>query len=301
MKVIVVGSLNTDITTYTDRFPVAGETVTGKDVRIGPGGKGSNQATAAARSGAEVIMVGKIGKDDLAATMKSHFLAEKMCLDYIVEDDGATGCALIEVDSTGENRIVVIPGANGRLSAADVDAAEQEFTHGGVVLIQNETSLESRLEAKRLAMKYGLTMIYNPAPMQKMPNGFFEGVDIVTPNETEAEFFTGIAVRGCEDGIRAAEKFIELGAKSVIITMGSKGALYYDGTPIFVPAMKVKAVDTTGAGDAFNGALAAALAEGKTITEALKFAGAVGALSVTKVGAATAMPSREETEEFLIK
>ncbi len=300
-KIVVVGSLIVDITAYTPHFPVEGETTLGNSLNMGPGGKGNNQATAAARSGGEVIMISKWGRDVLSDILKKHYRDEGMTVRYISESETEkTGSALIEVDSSGHNRIVVIKGANEAITADEVRLAENEFAGCDAVLCQLETSIESVLEAKRLANKYGKRFVLNPAPFQSVPEELFYGVDYITPNETEAEFFTGIPVKDEKSAGLAALEFKKMGVKNVIITLGKRGVFYSTDTKSgIVPTTDLKPVDTTGAGDAFNGGFTVAMAEGKDIETALKFANCVASISVTRRGAAPAMPNRAEAVKLL--
>ena len=296
-KIIGPGSLIVDITGYADRLPVAGETALGKTLRFGPGGKGNNQMTAAHRAGAEAIVIGRVGSDWLGELMLRHYREENMSARYLkVSATAETGSALIEVESSsGQNRIIVVKGACDELSADDVREAENDFASCDIALTQLETSLASVLECKRLAAKYGKPFLLNPAPFQPVPSSLFEGVDYLTPNETEAEFFTGVPVKSEVDAMKAAKKFLEAGVKQVVITLGKNGVFYTDGRKrLLIPAVSVKTIDTTGAGDAFNGGFAAALAEGAEVTDALRIANCVGALSTTKRGTAPSMPRREE-------
>lgn len=301
-KVVVVGSFIVDITGFAHCFPKDGETVIGSAIKIGPGGKGSNQATAISRAGADVVMVTKIGSDVLSNIAHEHYAAEGMSRKYIYKtDEVPTGTAFIEVnETTGENRIIAVKGANELLTAEEVAAAEQEIASCDAVLAQLETSDEAVVELFRLARKHGKLIVLNPAPYQPVPQGLFEGVDYLTPNETEAEYYSGIAVNTTEDAERAAEKLLELGAKNIIITLGKKGAFFSDGkTKMLVPTTDLKAVDTTGAGDAFNGGLAVALSEGMDIERAIRFANCTASISVTRKGTSPAMPYRHEIDELL--
>lgn len=192
-KIMVVGSLIVDIAAYTPHFPVKGETTLGKRLQFGPGGKGNNQATAAARVGGEVYMISKTGKDFLQGIMTEHYKNEGMTTQYIyVDEESGTGSAIIEIDDTGANRIVVIKGANEKLTAAEVDKAESDFETSDILIMQLEASMESILEGKKLAIKYGKPIILNPAPFQSIPTGLFADIDYLTPNETEAEACDGI-------------------------------------------------------------------------------------------------------------
>lgn len=303
-KIIGPGSLIVDVTGFAPHLPVAGETTKGTTLRFGPGGKGSNQLTAAHRAGAEVRLISRRGDDTLGQIMKKHYETEGMSEEYIVIDKNAeTGSALIEIDERdAQNRIIVIFAANEQVGRENVLAAERGFAECDAVLTQFETTVEAVIAAKELAKKYGKPFILNPAPYIDVPHELFDGIDYVTPNETEAEQFTGVRVDSIEDCRRAAGKFFEMGVKNVIITLGVRGVYFTDGkTEITVPSIKVKAVETTGAGDAFNGGLATALAEGRPIDEALKFATCTAAISVTRLGSSPSMPHRWEIEELYEK
>ena len=296
-KIIGPGSLNVDVTGYAPHLPVDGETVKGTAIRVSPGGKGNNQMTAAHRAGSEVYILGHRGNDMMGQIMAAHFAAEGMSEKYVCVDPAVeTAGALIEInESDAQNRIIVALSANEHVDRARVLAAEADFADCDAVLTQFETTVEAVLAAKELAAKYGKPFILNPAPYVPVPEGLFDGVDLVTPNETEAEQFTGVRVDTVEDCRKAASKFFEMGVKSVVITLGVRGAYFTDGQEeIFVPALKVKAVETTGAGDAFNGGLATAIAEGLSMETALRFATCTAAISVTRLGSSQSMPSREE-------
>ncbi|MBQ8213932.1 MAG: ribokinase [Clostridia bacterium] len=303
-KIVGPGSLIVDVTGFAPHLPVAGETTKGTTLRFGPGGKGSNQMTAAHRAGSTVSIISRRGNDVLGQILERHYTAEGMTERYVtVADDAETGSALIEIDeSTAQNRIIVILGANDAVSRENVLAAEADFADCDAVLTQFETTVEAVLAAKELAHKYHKPIILNPAPYVNVSADVFNGVDYVTPNETEAEQFTGISVDSVEDCRRAAEKFFEMGVKNVVITLGIRGVYFTDGKrELTVPAVKVKALETTGAGDAFNGGLATALAEGADIETALKFATCTSAISVTRLGSSPSMPYREEILELLQK
>ena len=303
-KIIGPGSLVVDVTGFAPHLPVAGETTKGSTLRFGPGGKGSNQLTAAHRAGSEVKIISRRGDDVLGQIMKKHYDTEGMTEEYIVVDpNGETGSALIEIDeSSAQNRIIVILAANEQVTKENVYAAEKDFADCDAVLTQFETTIEAVMATKELAKKYGKPFILNPAPFIDVPREIFDGVDYVTPNETETEQFTGIAVNTIEDCRVAAQKFFEMGVKNVVITLGVRGAYYTDGkTEITVPAIKVKAVETTGAGDAFNGGLSTAIAEGLPMDVALKFATCTSAISVTRLGSSPSMPYRHEILALLEK
>lgn len=303
-KIIGPGSLIVDVTGFAPHLPVAGETVKGSTLRLGPGGKGSNQMTAARRAGSEVKIISCRGNDALGQILKEHYKKEGMTEQYVTVLDGAeTASALIEIDeATAQNRIIVIFAANETVGREQVMAAEADFADCDAVLTQFETTVEAVFATKELAQKYQKPFILNPAPYINVPTSIFEGVDFITPNETETEQFTGIAVNTIEDCRAAAQKFIDMGVKNVIITLGVRGAFYSNGKDeVFVPSIKVKAVETTGAGDAFNGGLATAISEGMPIQKALQFATCTAAISVTRFGSSPSMPYRSEILEMMKK
>ena len=303
-KIIGPGSVIVDVTGFAPHLPVAGETVKGSTLRFGPGGKGSNQMTAAHRAGSTVQIISRRGDDVLGQILKKHYETEGMSEKYVVVDPAAeTASALIEIDeSDAQNRIIVILAANEQVVRESVYAAEEDFKDADAVLTQFETTAEAVFAAKELAHKYGKPFILNPAPYVHVPAEIFDGVDYVTPNETEAEQFTGIKVDTVEDCRLAAKKFFEMGVKNVVITLGVRGAFFTDGEQeILVPSIKVKAVETTGAGDAFNGGLATAIAEGLPMETALQFATCTAAISVTRYGSSPSMPYRHEIAELMEK
>ena len=304
-KVIGPGSLITDVTGFAPHLPAVGETAKGTTLRFGPGGKGSNQMTAAHRAGSDVRLISCRGNDFLGALIHDFYVREGMSEEYIrVCDDAETGSALIEVSETdAQNRIIVILAANERVGRDAVLAAEKEFADSGAVLAQFETTPEAVLAAKELAKKYNKPFILNPAPCIPMPDGLYDGIDYLTPNETEAELLTGVKVDTLEDCRLAADKLFSLGVKNAIITLGAKG-VYYRGSEkeLMVPAItSVRAIDTTGAGDAFNGGFATAIAEGLPIETALRFATCTAAISVTRLGTGPSMPQREEILSLMKK
>ena len=303
-KIIGPGSLNVDITGFAPHLPVGGETTKGTTLRFSPGGKGSNQMTAAHRAGAEALLIGRRGADFIGSMLDEHYKTEGMSQKYIVASpEDETGSALIEIDERdAQNRIIVIPAANAHVDRAAVLAAETDFADCDAVLTQLETTTEAVIAAKELARKYNKPFILNTAPFVPLPDSVFDGIDYVTPNESEAEQFTGVKVESIEDCRKAAAAFFKMGVKNVIITLGSRGAFFTDGKrEITVPSLKMKAVETTGAGDAFNGGLVTAIAEGHDIETAMKFATCTAAISVTRLGAAQSMPHREEILELLQK
>jgi ribokinase len=295
-KIVVIGSFNTDLTAYMERTPAAGETVMGYRFVTGPGGKGSNQAVAAARLGADVTFVGRVGNDAFGEIGIKMWEAEGINTQFVGRDPAnSTGVAPIWVDDTGENRIVVVSGANMAVGHADVDAASSAITQADVLLVQLEIPLETSQYALQIARQHGVRTILNPAPAAKLPADMLILADYVTPNETELAILTGRAF-DAENGA----SFLAHAEQTLVITMGAQGAQWIrkDGGKL-IPTFPVDVVDTTGAGDAFNGGLAVALAEGKAIEEAITFANATAALSVTRLGTAPSMPTRTEVEALL--
>ena len=302
--ITVMGSFIVDLMARAPHLPEHGETVKGSHFQIGPGGKGSNQGVAASRSGASVTMITKIGADPFAKIALDSFQREGMDTRYVMQDERyPTGTALIMVDeNTSENQIVVTIGACEHIAPEEIEAARNNIENSRVLLTQLETNLDAVEKAVEIAHARGVTIILNPAPapLHPLPDELLARIDILTPNETEASILSGVKVVNMDDAKRAARVLKAKGIGNVIITMGSKGALVLtDSTEYIIDPIKVKVVDTTGAGDAFNGGLATALAEGRDIVQAVAFANATGALSVTKVGTAPAMPCRNEIEQLL--
>ncbi|MDO8682820.1 MAG: ribokinase [Armatimonadota bacterium] len=292
-KIVVVGSSNTDMVVKTERIPAPGETVIGGEFVTAAGGKGANQAVAASRLGADVTFVARIGRDVLGDQAVENFKREGIDTSFIVRDDGApSGVALIFVDKHGENSIVVASGSNGRLSPEDVDRAAERIRTADAVVMQLEAPVETVARAAEIAHKAGVRVILNPAPAGNVPMETLAKVDVLTPNESEAAHLAGTANLDVED---LGRKLLEIGVGAVILTLGSKGALLIDrsGSKGFA-APKVEPVDTTAAGDAFTGALACALAEGKSMDDAIVFASQAAAISVTRMGAQPSLPMRKE-------
>lgn len=300
--IVVVGSFNIDLMSRAPKIPVAGETVLGGPFKLGPGGKGSNQAIAAIRLGAKVQVIMRLGTDIFGDQALEYLKKEGIGTNYLVKDSkNHTGVALIVVDEKGENMIVVAPGANGALSSEDVNNAKKAIYNSDVLLTQFEIPMQTVKAAIKIARDSGVKTILNPAPGKKINDGLLSQVSILTPNETEASLLTGIKINNKTSAKKAAYKLIGKGVNAVIFTLGQEGALVVTSNEIkHIPGKRTKAIDTTGAGDAFNGGLAFAIAEGRDIIEAVKFANCVAALSVTKIGAASAMPTREEVEKFRI-
>ncbi len=297
----MVGSSNMDLVVKSARIPAVGETILGGDFLMVPGGKGANQAVAAAKLGAQVYFVAKLGSDVFGVQSLENFKAEGVNTEYVTQTEEApSGVALIMVDDAGNNVIVVAPGANQKLSPDDVRDAEQEIASSGAVVAQLEVPLETVEFAGQRANMAKVPFVLDPAPAQKLKPEFLELVDVLTPNETEAQILTGVEVTDEDSAQAAAENLLGQGVKAVILTMGAKGFLLADSNQSeFFPAVKVDAVDATAAGDAFTGSLAWCLAEGKALYEAALFANYVAALSVTKIGAQSSMPSRQEVEDFM--
>ncbi|NCO24892.1 MAG: ribokinase [bacterium] len=302
-KIVIVGSYNTDLMSKTPWLPKQGETVLGGPFKLGPGGKGSNQAVAASRLGAEVHFIGCVGEDYFGEIARNNFIKEKINIDYLkISRTNHTGMALILVDDkTAENMIVVAPGANMEINILLVENARDIIVSADVVLLQLEISVE--------IVEYVVKMVYesnkaisilNPAPGKKLERKVWEKVSLITPNRSELELITNRSIVTVEEAEKAAQEVISVGVKNVIVTLGGEGALVVNtDKTTYVPSYQVDIVDTTGAGDAFNGGLAIALSEGKDLVEATKFANAAAALKVTKIGTAPAMPYREEVERFL--
>lgn len=297
-KIVVIGSFNADLTSYMERMPRPGETVHGRSFVIGPGGKGSNQAVAAARLGAEVTFVGRIGQDVFAPYALNMWQEEGINTRYVVQDpEHATGVAPIFVDDSGENSIVVVLGANLAVSRVDVDAAAEAIAEADILLVQLEIDYDTVGYALKVGKEFGVCTILNPAPAGKLSLDAVRLADYLTPNETELEALAGMTDASLEE---AAASLLTTDEQTIVMTLGAQGAQYLrqDGTGR-IPSYQVDVVDTTGAGDAFNGGLAVALAEGKKLNDAIAFANATAALCVTKLGTAPSMPTRAEVEALL--
>jgi ribokinase len=300
-QLLVIGSSNTDMVVKTTRLPAPGETVIGGTFLMNPGGKGANQAVAAARLGGQVTFVAKVGEDIFGQQAISGFKQEGIDTTYILTDtDNPSGVALINVDAAGENCITVAPGANAALQSVETQTALQAVNADTLVLLQLEIPLTTVEYAVKEAAKRGLRVILNPAPAQSLPTDLFQDVFLITPNETEAELLTGIRVKDIITAEQAALKFHEMGVSNVVITLGSKGAYIHTASESqLVDVPKVTAIDSTAAGDCFNGALAVALSEGQLLTEAVSFACRAAAISVTRMGAQASMPYREEVDNVV--
>jgi ribokinase len=299
-KIVVVGSSNTDMILKLERIPRPGETLLGGEFVTAAGGKGANQAVAAAKAGGAVTLVARVGKDMFGERAVAGFAESGINVDYVQYDKSASGVALIFVAKDGENSIGVGGGANAKLSPADVRRAKDAFADADVVIMQLETPLETVQAAADFAAASGARVILNPAPAQPLPDKLLKKVSILTPNETEAELLTGVKVTSEASCSRAADILLGKGVRTVIITLGARGSFVATASSTtLVPGFKVKPVDTTAAGDTFNGALAVALAEGMSMPDAVQFANAAGAISVTRMGAQPSAPKRSEIDKLV--
>ena len=290
-KVVVIGSSNTDMTIKGDRLPKPGETVLGGEFRMGPGGKGANQAVAARRLGADVSFICKVGRDIFGDNAISGYQKEGIDCSRILRSDKASGTALILVDGNAENCIAVAPGANADLTPEDVDSVADVIRSADYLILQLEIPVESVLRAAKIAHEAGVYVILNPAPACHLPEELFGYISLITPNQTESALLSGVG-----DNLDAAvEKLMQLGVKDVVVTLGSKGSLVIsEGAKTLVPSLKVNAVDTTAAGDTFCGALCVALSEGCSLVDAAGFATKASALTVQKMGAQDSIPFRSD-------
>ena len=290
-KVVVIGSSNTDMTIKGDRLPKPGETVLGGEFRMGPGGKGANQAVAARRLGADVSFICKVGRDIFGDNAISGYQKEGIDCSRILRSDKASGTALILVDGNAENCIAVAPGANADLTPEDVDSVADVIRSADYLILQLEIPVESVLRAAKIAHEAGVYVILNPAPACHLPEELFGYISLITPNQTESALLSGV-----EDNLDAAvERLMQLGVKDVVVTLGSKGSLVIsEGAKTLAPSLKVKAVDTTAAGDTFCGALCVALSEGCSLVDAAGFATKASALTVQKMGAQDSIPFRSD-------
>lgn len=301
-KVTVFGSFVVDLMGRTPHLPVPGETVKGSMFKMGPGGKGFNQGVAAHKAGADVTMVTKLGKDSFANVALDAMKELNMKQDYVfVTEEAETGCALILVDeNTSQNEIVVLLGACNTITDDEVDSLTNILKDSEYLLTQLETNVSATNRVIDIAHKNHTKVILNTAPVQPIEDEVLKKVYLITPNEVEAEILTGIPVDSKENADKAADWFFEKGVENVLITLGGRGVyIATDEKRAIIPAYHVDAIDTTGAGDAFNGGLVAALAEGKNLWEAAGFANALAAVAVQRLGTTPAMPTREEIEQFI--
>ncbi len=300
-KLVVLGSINADHILNLDAFPTPGETVTGHHYQVAFGGKGANQAVAAGRSGADIAFIACTGDDDIGERIRRQLASDKIDVAPVRAVAGeATGVALIFVNAEGENVIGIHAGANAALSVSQVEAEKERIASAQALLMQLESPLESVIAAAKIAHHHHTTVVLNPAPARELPDELLALVDIITPNETEAEKLTGIRVESDEDAAKAANVLHAKGIGTVMITLGSRGVwLSAEGESRRIPGFRVQAIDTIAAGDTFNGALVTALLEGTALPEAIRFAHAAAAIAVIRKGAQPSVPWRTEIDEFL--
>lgn len=301
-KVTVFGSFVVDLMARAPRLPVPGETVLGSFFKQGAGGKGFNQGIAAHKSGGDVTMITKLGRDSLAAVATDAMDSVGLSKDHLFySETEPTGVALISVDeNTSQNEIIIVPGACATISDEDIASVAERIKESAYLLLQLEVNQDANEKVAAMAKAAGVKVIVNTAPYSPVTDEFLSGCYLVTPNEVEAEELTGICVSDLESADKAAKVFKDKGVQNVVITLGSRGVyVNEDGKSEIVPAYKVNAIDTTGAGDAFNGGLLTALSEGKTIGEAAHFANALAAISVQRIGTTPSMPTRAEIDKFL--
>ncbi len=300
-NLVVLGSINADHILNLDAFPRPGETLTGTHYQVAFGGKGANQAVAAGRSGANISFIACTGDDDIGERIRKQLASDNIDVAPVSAIAGeSTGVALIFVNGEGENVIGIHAGANAALSTDLVAAQEKRIADADALLMQLESPLESVLAAAKIARQHGTKVVLNPAPARELSDELLALVDIITPNETEAEKLTGVKVETDEDAAIAAQALHDKGIETVIITLGSRGVWASEqGKGQRVPGFKVQAIDTIAAGDTFNGALMTALLEGEALPKALRFAHAAAAIAVTRKGAQPSVPWRKEIDEFL--
>lgn len=299
-KIVVIGSANTDMTVKTSHLPLPGETILGGNFFMNQGGKGANQAVAVQRLGGDLLFVAKLGADVLGKQALNAYASEGIDTRFIVIDENvASGVALICVDNQAENSIVVASGANMQLQEADVDPALDEIQAGDILLMQLEIPLSTVVYAARKAHQRGAKVILNPAPAATLPHELFQYLDMITPNRIEAAMLTGISTDD-ENGLKlAVQEMRSWGVKNVIVTLGSQGSFIREGKDsYYVEACKVEPVDTTAAGDTFNGAVCVGLAEGMNLKQAVQMAAQASALAVTKFGAQVSIPYRKDLSDF---
>lgn len=301
MGITVVGSFVMDLIGTVDNFPLEGQTVIGKTLRTFPGGKGANQAVAASRLGGNVKMVGMVGKDDFGNTFKNLFQDEGIDIEHVLTSETEpTAVGLIQINKLGENKIVVIPGANFEYSLENLNNIEVEIKKSKLIVAQLELRHEITFKLIEMCYELDIPIILNPAPAVKIKEDILNKITYLTPNETELEILSGIKINGMEDAKKAITHLLDIGVKNVIATLGSKGAIIGNSYGFqYVEGYKVEVIDTVGAGDSFNGALAYCIVEGYSLYDAVKYANAVGALTVTKSGAIPSLPNKEQVDKFI--
>lgn len=299
-NILVIGSSNTDLVIETSHFPEPGETVIGGDFNTFAGGKGANQAVAASRLGGQVTFVAKLGKDEFGQKALKGFQKEGIVTAHVYMDPSLpSGVASIILNEKGQNTIVVAPGANNSLTEADIEMTKDAIKDADVVLLQLEVPLKTVIFAIKLAYQLGKRVVLNPAPAVKLPDDIYPFIDLITPNETEAGLLLGMKVMDEKTAAFAAKGLLQKGVKNAIITMGEKGAFFKnDEIELHVPAIKTEVRDTTGAGDIFNGAIAVSLSEKKDWLEAIQFANRAASIGVSRMGAQTSVPFRDEVDRM---
>lgn len=299
-KILVIGSINYDLVVFAPRHPVPGETILGSRFHTFPGGKGANQAVAAARLGGDVQMIGNIGLDGFGEELLENLRINQVDTTLIHRVHDSTGTALITVDANGQNSIIVVPGANATLTRQNMDVLKDTIQSAKVLVLQLEIPLDVVIHAVDIAYASGITILFNPAPATQIPIETLRKVTFLIPNESELAFLSGLEINNFSDCRKAVSHLQSLGCNQIILTRGEHGAYYfYQDNQIFAPPFNVPVVDTTAAGDAFIGGLAAALADDLDLHVALLRASAAGALAVTKAGAQTSLPLKSEVEAFL--
>jgi ribokinase len=302
MKIVVFGSINMDLVCRVKRLPAPGETLRGSDFFTTPGGKGANQAVACAQLGSSVAMIGRVGEDEFGTNLRTGMKKSGVDVSGVVLTQGSSGVALITVEESGENSIVIIPGANGQVGMDDLHRLDSTLEGADSLLLQLEIPSEVVQAAAKKAKEHSVRVILDPAPVSALADDLYSMIDIITPNETECAALTGIDVEDTSHVEQAAKLLVKRGVEKVIIKLGARGAYLYDGKESeLIPAIPVNSVDTTAAGDAFNGALATALGKGLKLRNAVEFANAAGALSTTRKGAQPSMPTMKEVIQLMME
>ena len=301
MTILVFGSINMDLVIRTPRLPAPGETIIGHEFFTAGGGKGANQAVAAARLAAPTKMIGRVGGDSFGVTLLQQLAESNVDVGSVFVDESvASGVAIIAVDDAAQNNIIIASGANRQVDQTDLERLSHHMPQAKVLLLQLEIPLDMIVAAAKLARQHNVTVILDPAPAQALPAELYPLIDIITPNEIEAGQLVDFPIKAQEDAQHAAQRLLARGVKTAVIKMGAVGVVYATAESTdFVPAFSVQAIDTVAAGDAFNGGLAAGLGEGLALPQAVRWGAATGALSATKAGAQPSMPTRAEFEAFL--